>query len=183
MLVATCSEHLPLVFFYLLLQRWGNRSKHSIIDHFSCYPSFADYSSAVQKFSQTLQSFQFDFIGDTLTDDEINIGKSSATYGHIPVEATLRPCSLFDLWIQSTWTCSSTVIQCQGPGRLIRKDKETFPASPISPSHDSNQKIPLNFYWGFWLRPSVSNLFFKAYFPKEYIKRGFFWLISQNGQS
>lgn len=36
---------------------------------------FPDYSSAVQKFSQTLQSFQFDFIGDTLTDDEINIGK------------------------------------------------------------------------------------------------------------
>lgn len=32
------------------------------------------YSLAVQKFSQTLQSFQFDFIGDTLTDDEINIG-------------------------------------------------------------------------------------------------------------
>lgn len=31
----------------------------------------------MQKFSQTLQSFQFDFIGDTLTDDEINIGKSS----------------------------------------------------------------------------------------------------------
>lgn len=33
------------------------------------------YSLAVQKFSQTLQSFQFDFIGDTLTDDEINIGR------------------------------------------------------------------------------------------------------------
>lgn len=32
----------------------------------------------MQKFSQTLQSFQFDFIGDTLTDDEINIGKSSS---------------------------------------------------------------------------------------------------------
>lgn len=31
---------------------------------------------AVQKFSQTLSVFQFDFIGDSLTDDEINIGKS-----------------------------------------------------------------------------------------------------------
>ena len=30
---------------------------------------------AVQKFSQTLSAFQFDFIGDSLTDDEINIGK------------------------------------------------------------------------------------------------------------
>lgn len=33
------------------------------------------YSLAVQKFSQTLSAFQFDFIGDSLTDDEINIGK------------------------------------------------------------------------------------------------------------
>lgn len=39
---------------------------------------FPGYSSAVQKFSQTLQSFQFDFIGDTLTDDEINIGEFSS---------------------------------------------------------------------------------------------------------
>ena len=30
---------------------------------------------AVHKFSQTLNVFQFDFIGDSLTDDEINIGK------------------------------------------------------------------------------------------------------------
>uniref|UniRef100_A0A8C1HCQ1 Oligophrenin 1 n=1 Tax=Cyprinus carpio carpio TaxID=630221 RepID=A0A8C1HCQ1_CYPCA len=35
-----------------------------------------NYSLAVQKFSQTLQSFQFDFIGDTLTDDEMNIAES-----------------------------------------------------------------------------------------------------------
>lgn len=33
------------------------------------------YSVAVQKLSQTLGTFQFDVIGDTLTDDEINIGK------------------------------------------------------------------------------------------------------------
>ncbi|MEJ1281420.1 hypothetical protein NN561_012370 [Cricetulus griseus] len=39
-----------------------------------------NYSSAVQKFSQTLQSFQFDFIGDTLTDDEINIANSLNGY-------------------------------------------------------------------------------------------------------
>uniref|UniRef100_A0A2K5Y7M9 Oligophrenin-1 n=1 Tax=Mandrillus leucophaeus TaxID=9568 RepID=A0A2K5Y7M9_MANLE len=59
------------------------KSKHSIIDHFSCYPSFADYSSAVQKFSQTLQSFQFDFIGDTLTDDEINIAESFKEFAEL----------------------------------------------------------------------------------------------------
>lgn len=37
------------------------------------------YSSAIQKFAQTLQSFQFDFIGDTLTDDELNIGKKASS--------------------------------------------------------------------------------------------------------
>lgn len=37
------------------------------------------YSLAVQKFSQTLSMFQFDIIGDSLTDDEINIGKLTQT--------------------------------------------------------------------------------------------------------
>jgi hypothetical protein len=36
---------------------------------------YEGYSVAVQKFSQTLGVFQFDFIGDSLTDDEMNIGK------------------------------------------------------------------------------------------------------------
>lgn len=34
-----------------------------------------DLSAAVQKFSQSLQDFQFECIGDAETDDEINIGK------------------------------------------------------------------------------------------------------------
>lgn len=38
---------------------------------------------AVQKLSQTLGMFQFDVIGDSLTDDEINIGKMiQAHYSH-----------------------------------------------------------------------------------------------------
>ncbi|KFO29885.1 Oligophrenin-1 [Fukomys damarensis] len=44
---------------------------------------FAGYSSAVQKFSQTLQSFQFNFIGDTLTDDEINIAESFKEFAEL----------------------------------------------------------------------------------------------------
>jgi len=36
---------------------------------------FPGYSLAVQKFSQTLSIYQFDVIGDSLTDDEINISK------------------------------------------------------------------------------------------------------------
>lgn len=37
---------------------------------------FIDFSAAVQKFSQSLQEFQFECIGDAETDDEVNIGKS-----------------------------------------------------------------------------------------------------------
>lgn len=36
---------------------------------------FSDFSVAVQKFSQSLQEFQFECIGDAETDDEVNIGK------------------------------------------------------------------------------------------------------------
>ncbi|KAI4545351.1 hypothetical protein MG293_005617 [Ovis ammon polii] len=50
------------------------------LQHFG---SFLYYSSAVQKFSQTLQSFQFDFIGDTLTDDEINIAESFKEFAEL----------------------------------------------------------------------------------------------------
>lgn len=38
------------------------------------------YSVAVQKFSQTLSTFQFDVIGDSLTDDEMNIGKTQTAH-------------------------------------------------------------------------------------------------------
>ena len=34
-----------------------------------------DLSMAVQKFSQSLQDFQFECIGDAETDDEISIGE------------------------------------------------------------------------------------------------------------
>ena len=39
-----------------------------------------DLSMAVQKFSQSLQDFQFECIGDAETDDEINIGKYLLQY-------------------------------------------------------------------------------------------------------
>lgn len=39
-----------------------------------------DLSEAVQKFSQSLQDFQFECIGDAETDDEINIGKCSTVH-------------------------------------------------------------------------------------------------------
>ncbi|ETE65932.1 Oligophrenin-1, partial [Ophiophagus hannah] len=48
------------------------------------------YSLAVQKFSLTLQSFQFDFIGDTLTDDEINIAESFKEFAELLQEVELE---------------------------------------------------------------------------------------------
>ncbi|KAJ6663190.1 hypothetical protein lerEdw1_010326 [Lerista edwardsae] len=54
------------------------------------FVSFLDYSVAVQKFSQTLQSFHFDFIGDTLTDDEINIAESFKEFAELLQEVELE---------------------------------------------------------------------------------------------
>ncbi|XP_012678397.1 oligophrenin-1 isoform X2 [Clupea harengus] len=58
------------------LDRTSKFLKEVIKDGNSVISTIKGYSLAVQKFSQTLQSFQFDFIGDTLTDDEINIAES-----------------------------------------------------------------------------------------------------------
>ena len=121
-------------FLLCVLTKMRLSVKDSNGDHLPCFLSFADYSSAVQKFSQTLQSFQFDFIGDTLTDDEINIGKSSATGGHVPIKAGLRPCILLGLWKHRTWEALSPVVKFQAPGRLLKKDKESFLPSPRSSS-------------------------------------------------
>lgn len=41
----------------------------------------ADLSMAVQKFSQSLQDFQFECIGDAETDDEISIGEYHSLQG------------------------------------------------------------------------------------------------------
>ncbi|XP_033834401.2 oligophrenin-1-like [Periophthalmus magnuspinnatus] len=50
--------------------------KDLIKDGINVIATIKAYSVAVQKFSQTLNTFQFDFIGDSLTDDEINIAQS-----------------------------------------------------------------------------------------------------------
>uniref|UniRef100_A0A8C9VXT1 Oligophrenin 1 n=1 Tax=Scleropages formosus TaxID=113540 RepID=A0A8C9VXT1_SCLFO len=55
------------------LERTSKFLKDLIKDGHNVINGIKNYSLAVQKFSQTLQAFQFDFIGDTLTDDEINI--------------------------------------------------------------------------------------------------------------
>lgn len=54
-----------------------------------------DLSMAVQKFSQSLQDFQFECIGDAETDDEINIGKCVLYFqrNNIPI---FTKCKRFD---------------------------------------------------------------------------------------
>ncbi|XP_041112080.1 oligophrenin-1-like isoform X1 [Polyodon spathula] len=58
------------------LGRTSRFLKEVIKDGNNVISTIKNYSLAVQKFSQTLQCFQFDFIGDSLTDDEINIAES-----------------------------------------------------------------------------------------------------------
>ncbi|XP_075691759.1 oligophrenin-1 isoform X5 [Rhinoderma darwinii] len=58
------------------LERTNKFIKDVIKDGNGLINAIKGYSSAIQKFAQTLQSFQFDFIGDTMTDDEINIAES-----------------------------------------------------------------------------------------------------------
>uniref|UniRef100_A0A3Q1FNZ2 BAR domain-containing protein n=1 Tax=Acanthochromis polyacanthus TaxID=80966 RepID=A0A3Q1FNZ2_9TELE len=62
--------------YELDLERSSKFLKELIKDGNSVITAIKGYSVAVQKFSQTLSTFQFDFIGDSLTDDEINIAQS-----------------------------------------------------------------------------------------------------------
>ncbi|XP_072230857.1 oligophrenin-1 [Leuresthes tenuis] len=62
--------------YELELDRTSKCLKDLIKDGNSVITAIKGYSLAVQKFSQTLSAFQFDFIGDSLTDDEINIAQS-----------------------------------------------------------------------------------------------------------
>uniref|UniRef100_A0A8C3AGZ0 Oligophrenin 1 n=1 Tax=Cyclopterus lumpus TaxID=8103 RepID=A0A8C3AGZ0_CYCLU len=61
--------------YELELERTSKFLKELIKDGNSVITAIRGYSLAVQKFSQTLSIFQFDVIGDSLTDDEINISK------------------------------------------------------------------------------------------------------------
>uniref|UniRef100_A0A4W3JQD5 Oligophrenin 1 n=1 Tax=Callorhinchus milii TaxID=7868 RepID=A0A4W3JQD5_CALMI len=58
------------------LERTNKFIKEIIKDGSALINAIKVYSAAVVKLSQSLQAFQFEFIGDTLTDDEINIAES-----------------------------------------------------------------------------------------------------------
>uniref|UniRef100_A0AAQ4R6W9 Oligophrenin 1 n=1 Tax=Gasterosteus aculeatus aculeatus TaxID=481459 RepID=A0AAQ4R6W9_GASAC len=62
--------------YELELDRTSKLLKELIKDGNSVITAIRGYSLAIQKFSKTLSAFQFDVIGDSLTDDEINITQS-----------------------------------------------------------------------------------------------------------
>ncbi|XP_030648269.1 oligophrenin-1 [Chanos chanos] len=62
--------------YELELDRTSKFLKDVIKDGNNVISTIKAYSLAVKKFSQTLQAFQFNFIGDSLTDDEMNIAES-----------------------------------------------------------------------------------------------------------
>ncbi|XP_054852240.1 oligophrenin-1 [Eublepharis macularius] len=72
------------------LERTNKFLKEVVRDGNALIGALRAYSLAVQKFSQTLQSFQFDFIGDTLTDDEINIAESFKEFAELLQEVELE---------------------------------------------------------------------------------------------
>lgn len=69
------------------LERTSKFLKELIKDGNSVITAIRGYSLAVQKFSQTLSTFQFDVIGDSLTDDEINIAQSFQEFAGLLQEA------------------------------------------------------------------------------------------------
>jgi len=63
-------------------------------------------SLAVQRFSQSLQEFQLECIGDAETDDEINIGETK----HVPDRLSkLSNVTRFDPFYVSHFFCSSVL--------------------------------------------------------------------------
>ncbi|XP_077403746.1 oligophrenin-1 [Vanacampus margaritifer] len=73
--------------YELELDRTSKFLKELIKDGNNVINAIKGYSLAVQKLSQTLSVFQFDFIGDSLTDDEINIAQSFQEFAGLLQEA------------------------------------------------------------------------------------------------
>ncbi|XP_035034989.1 oligophrenin-1 [Hippoglossus stenolepis] len=69
------------------LERTSKSLKELIKDGNSVITAIRGYSVAVQRFSQTLGMFQLDFIGESLTDDEINIAESFHEFAGLLQEA------------------------------------------------------------------------------------------------
>ncbi|KAL7979901.1 hypothetical protein Chor_004370, partial [Crotalus horridus] len=97
------------------------------------------YSLAVQKFSLTLQSFQFDFIGDTLTDDEINIAESFKEFAELLQEVELERSmmgSVLPIYYFATFSP-----QVQNASNLLIKPLEKFRKEQIGFTKERKKKF------------------------------------------
>ncbi|KAM6151520.1 oligophrenin-1 [Rhynchocyon petersi] len=106
------------------LERTNKFIKDIIKDGNALISAMRNYSSAVQKFSQTLQSFQFDFIGDTLTDDEINIAESFKEFAELLNEVE-----------------NERMMMVQNAGDLLIKPLENFRKEQIGFTKERKKKF------------------------------------------
>eukprot|EP00064_Thunnus_orientalis_P006630 superscaffoldBa00000698_g6648 len=65
------------------LERTNKFIKELIKDGNMLITALKNLSAAVQKFSQSLQEFQFECIGDAETDDEVNIAQSFKEFSEL----------------------------------------------------------------------------------------------------
>uniref|UniRef100_A0A673A558 Oligophrenin 1 n=1 Tax=Sphaeramia orbicularis TaxID=375764 RepID=A0A673A558_9TELE len=115
--------------YELELERTSKFLKELIKDGNSVITAIKAYSVAVQKFSQTLNLFQFDFIGDSLTDDEINI-----------VEFKCVEMCIY-LKLNRNKSCSVLPVQVQNASDLLIKPLEKFRKEQIGVTKEKRKKF------------------------------------------
>ncbi|KAM4020307.1 oligophrenin-1 isoform 1-T1 [Anomaloglossus baeobatrachus] len=106
------------------LERTNKFIKDVIKDGNALITAIKGYSSAIQKFAQTLQSFQFDFIGDTMTDDEKNIAESFKEFADLLQEVE-----------------DEKMIMLQNADELLIKPLEVFRKDQIGLTKDRKKKF------------------------------------------
>uniref|UniRef100_A0A674N0G0 Oligophrenin 1 n=1 Tax=Takifugu rubripes TaxID=31033 RepID=A0A674N0G0_TAKRU len=111
------------------LERTSKFLKELIKDGNSVINAIKGYSVAVQKFSQTLGIFQFDIIGDSLTDDEINIGKKRTS--HLKLFVVIVPSLILD----------DVPLQVQNASDLLIKPLEKFRKEQIGLTKEKKKKF------------------------------------------
>ncbi|XP_044161745.1 oligophrenin-1 isoform X2 [Bufo gargarizans] len=106
------------------LERTNKFIKDVIKDGNALISAIKAYSSAIQKFAQTLQSFQFDFIGDTMTDDELNIAESFKEFADLLQEVE-----------------DEKMMMLQNADELLIKPLEVFRKDQIGLTKDRKKKF------------------------------------------
>uniref|UniRef100_A0AAQ6A2C6 Oligophrenin 1 n=1 Tax=Amphiprion ocellaris TaxID=80972 RepID=A0AAQ6A2C6_AMPOC len=117
--------------YELDLERSSKFLKELIKDGNSVITAIKGYSVAVQKFSQTLSMFQFDFIGDSLTDDEINIDSD--------LHVQNQYLCIFN-WAKLT-TAPCFPVQVQNASDLLIKPLEKFRKEQIGVTKEKRKKF------------------------------------------